>query len=62
MPQTILRYDMRQPGFSVTPRADMYAAAIEQCAWGDNNGIGSVHLSEHHGSEDGFVLPRPTHV
>ena len=58
MPQTILRYDMRQPVFSSTPRADMYAAAIEQCAWGEKNGIGSVHLSEHHGSEDGYC-PSP---
>ena len=58
MPQTILRYDMRQPEFSTIPRADMYSAAIEQCAWGEKNGVGSIHLSEHHGSEDGYC-PSP---
>lgn len=58
MPQLIYRYDMRQPSFSEVPRADMYSAAIEQCAWADANLRGGVHLSEHHGSEDGYC-PSP---
>jgi alkanesulfonate monooxygenase SsuD/methylene tetrahydromethanopterin reductase-like flavin-dependent oxidoreductase (luciferase family) len=58
MPMLMLRYDMRQPDFCDTPRADMYQAAIDQCAWAERQGITSVHLSEHHGSEDGYC-PSP---
>lgn len=58
MPNVMLRYDMRHPSFSETSSADMYSAAIAQCAWGESKGIGSVHLSEHHGAEDGY-LPSP---
>ena len=58
MPDVMLRYDMRQPDICTASRADMYQAAIEQCAWGEENGFHSVHLSEHHGSEDGYC-PSP---
>ena len=58
MAETMLRFDMRQPETSRVSRADMYQAAIEMCAWGDDKGIGSVHLSEHHGSADGYC-PSP---
>ena len=58
MPQLMLRFDMRQPEPVRAPRADMYACAIEMCAWGDELGIPAVHLSEHHGSEDGYC-PSP---
>lgn len=58
MPALMLRFDMRQPDTSQVSRADMYQAAIDMCAWGDDNGIPAVHLSEHHGSEDGYC-PSP---
>ena len=58
MPQPILRYDMRLPAFGTATHAELYAAAIEQCAWAEDKGFGSVHLSEHHGSEDGYC-PSP---
>jgi alkanesulfonate monooxygenase SsuD/methylene tetrahydromethanopterin reductase-like flavin-dependent oxidoreductase (luciferase family) len=58
MPSNMLRYDMRQPDFCTASKADMYQAALAQCAWGENNGFPSVHISEHHGSEDGY-LPAP---
>jgi alkanesulfonate monooxygenase SsuD/methylene tetrahydromethanopterin reductase-like flavin-dependent oxidoreductase (luciferase family) len=54
----MLRFDMRQPDIAKTSQADLYQAAIEMCAWGDTNGIGTVHLSEHHGSPDGYC-PSP---
>ncbi len=57
MPDVMLRFDMRQPEIAKTSQADLYQAAIEMCEWGDNN-IGSVHLSEHHGSPDGYC-PSP---
>ena len=58
MADVMLRYDMRQPDICTSSSADMYQAAIEQCAWGEGNGFRSVHLSEHHGSEDGYC-PSP---
>ena len=58
MANVMLRFDMRQPGITDTSQADLYQAAIEMCAWGDTNGIGTVHLSEHHGSPDGYC-PSP---
>lgn len=58
MPSLMLRFDMRQPDTSRVSRADMYQAAVDMCAWGDDNGIPAVHLSEHHGSEDGYC-PSP---
>lgn len=53
-----LRYDMRRPRFCTASKSEMYNAAIEQCAWAEKNGFGSVHLSEHHGSGDGYC-PSP---
>lgn len=58
MPQLMLRFDMRQPDTTRISRADMYQSAIEMCAWGDEVGIPAVHLSEHHGSDDGYC-PSP---
>jgi alkanesulfonate monooxygenase SsuD/methylene tetrahydromethanopterin reductase-like flavin-dependent oxidoreductase (luciferase family) len=52
-----LAYDMRayEGGAS---HAELYRAAIDQCAWADRHGFNSVVLSEHHGSADGY-LPSP---
>ena len=58
MADVMLRFDMRQPGIATVSQADLYQAAIDMCAWGDEHGIGSVHLSEHHGSPDGYC-PSP---
>jgi len=52
-----LAYDMRAPSFG-TPAPALYRAAIEQCAVADRAGFQSVVLSEHHGSDDGY-LPSP---
>ncbi len=58
MADVMLRFDMRRPDISQVSQADLYQAAIDMCAWGDEQGIGSVHLSEHHGSPDGYC-PSP---
>jgi alkanesulfonate monooxygenase SsuD/methylene tetrahydromethanopterin reductase-like flavin-dependent oxidoreductase (luciferase family) len=58
MADVMLRFDMRLPEFAKSSQADMYQAAIDMCAWGDQHGIGSVHLSEHHGADDGYC-PSP---
>jgi alkanesulfonate monooxygenase SsuD/methylene tetrahydromethanopterin reductase-like flavin-dependent oxidoreductase (luciferase family) len=52
-----LSYDMRAPDFG-GPIEDLYAAALEQCAWADQIGFESVSLMEHHASTDGY-LPSP---
>ena len=53
-----LRYDLRCPGWARTSPAELYAAALEQCAWADRLGFEAVIISEHHGSPDGY-LPSP---
>jgi len=53
-----LRLDLRRAPFAETTHAELYAAALEQCAWADERGFGSVTLSEHHGVDDGYV-PAP---
>lgn len=53
----VLKYDMRapQPG---APIEALYGAALEQIAWADRNGFGTLMLAEHHGNDDGY-LPAP---
>ncbi len=52
-----LRFDMRAPGWA-GPAADLYAAAIDMCAWAETRGAVLAVLSEHHGTDDGH-LPAP---
>jgi alkanesulfonate monooxygenase SsuD/methylene tetrahydromethanopterin reductase-like flavin-dependent oxidoreductase (luciferase family) len=58
LPILTLRYDLRCPPFSKASHAELYATALEQCAWADRLGFAAVLLSEHHGSPDGY-LPSP---
>jgi alkanesulfonate monooxygenase SsuD/methylene tetrahydromethanopterin reductase-like flavin-dependent oxidoreductase (luciferase family) len=53
-----LRYDLRVPDFASTTHAAQYRACLEQCAWGDERGFDLVVLSEHHGTDDGY-MPAP---
>jgi alkanesulfonate monooxygenase SsuD/methylene tetrahydromethanopterin reductase-like flavin-dependent oxidoreductase (luciferase family) len=52
-----LRYDLRLPD-AARRAPDVYAAAIEQCAWADRLGFRWVVLSEHHAADDGYC-PSP---
>ncbi len=52
-----LRFDMRTPPLGA-PAVQLYAAAIEMCAWAEHRDCIAVVLCEHHGSEDGY-LPSP---
>jgi alkanesulfonate monooxygenase SsuD/methylene tetrahydromethanopterin reductase-like flavin-dependent oxidoreductase (luciferase family) len=52
-----IRFDMRAPAFGA-PTTDLYAAAIDMCAWAEHHGCLAAVLCEHHGSEDGY-LPSP---
>jgi alkanesulfonate monooxygenase SsuD/methylene tetrahydromethanopterin reductase-like flavin-dependent oxidoreductase (luciferase family) len=54
-----MRFDFRNPAFAGTSMADRYAAAIDMAEWADSLGIAaSIAVSEHHGSEDGYI-PSP---
>lgn len=55
MANSSIRFDMRAPGFGEASRGELYAAALDMCAWADERGFVSVALSEHHGVEDGFM-------
>jgi len=54
----LLRFDFRNPEFAGTTMAERYAAGLDMCELGDRLGFFSVILSEHHGSDDGY-LPSP---
>ena len=49
-----LRFDMRAPAWGA-PAADLYAAAIDMCAWAETRGAIVAVLSEHHGADDGHL-------
>jgi alkanesulfonate monooxygenase SsuD/methylene tetrahydromethanopterin reductase-like flavin-dependent oxidoreductase (luciferase family) len=50
-------FDMRAPDWG-TPRATLYAAALDMIAFMDGIGVPRVNLMEHHASDDGY-LPAP---
>lgn len=60
MTYLVIKYDLRAPAFG-TPAPALYRAAVEQCAWADRQGFGTLMLAEHHGSDDGY-LPSPIGV
>ena len=52
----LLRFDLRIPPFvdGLTP-ADQYREFLEMIRWADQRGFAAVVLSEHHGTEDGYM-------
>jgi Luciferase-like monooxygenase len=52
-----IRFDMRAPALDGAT-TDLYATAIEMCAWAEQHGCLAAVLCEHHGSDDGY-LPAP---
>ena len=55
---SVLRFDMRSPGLDPERTRALYEAALDMAAWADARGFDAITLSEHHGTEDGF-LPAP---
>jgi alkanesulfonate monooxygenase SsuD/methylene tetrahydromethanopterin reductase-like flavin-dependent oxidoreductase (luciferase family) len=53
----MLHFDMRAPDIG-PPAPELYRAAVEMASWADERGLLSVVISEHHGSDDGY-LPSP---
>jgi alkanesulfonate monooxygenase SsuD/methylene tetrahydromethanopterin reductase-like flavin-dependent oxidoreductase (luciferase family) len=48
-----LHYDFRAPAIG-PPAQALYAAALEQCAWGEGAGFDEVVISSHHGCDDDY--------
>jgi len=48
-----LHYDFRAPAIG-PPAAELYGAALEQCAWGEGVGFDEVVISSHHGCDDDY--------
>ena len=55
---SLLRFDLRHPDFSPVSSSELYSAALEMAAWADERGFDGLVVSEHHGTDDGF-LPSP---
>ena len=53
----MLHFDMRAPAIGPPP-PELYKAALDMAAWGDERGLAAVVISEHHGEDDGY-LPSP---
>jgi alkanesulfonate monooxygenase SsuD/methylene tetrahydromethanopterin reductase-like flavin-dependent oxidoreductase (luciferase family) len=51
----LMRFDMRAPAFGSAAAAELYAAALDMAEWGEQNGCMQLVISEHHGSEDGYL-------
>jgi alkanesulfonate monooxygenase SsuD/methylene tetrahydromethanopterin reductase-like flavin-dependent oxidoreductase (luciferase family) len=58
MATLMMRFDLRVPEFAPTTHAAQYAACLEMCEWAERLGFLAVALSEHHGTDDGY-LPAP---
>jgi alkanesulfonate monooxygenase SsuD/methylene tetrahydromethanopterin reductase-like flavin-dependent oxidoreductase (luciferase family) len=55
---SILRFDLRAPAFAKADAAALAAAALDMAAYADEKGLSSIVISEHHGTDDGY-LPAP---
>jgi alkanesulfonate monooxygenase SsuD/methylene tetrahydromethanopterin reductase-like flavin-dependent oxidoreductase (luciferase family) len=53
-----IRFDLRAPEWGPATHRELYAAALEQAVWADEQGLDIVVLSEHHSVDDGY-LPSP---
>ena len=53
-----MRFDFRNPAHADTSMTERYRAGLDMAAWADEQGFVSIVLSEHHGSDDGY-LPSP---
>ncbi len=50
-----MRFDFRNPAFSETTMTERYRAGLDMVEWADQHGFLTVVLSEHLGSDDGYL-------
>lgn len=55
MAMSVIRFDLRAPGFTPAQTRDLYATALDMAAWADEHGFDMCVLSEHHGADDGYM-------
>ncbi|QYG94018.1 LLM class flavin-dependent oxidoreductase [Iamia sp. SCSIO 61187] len=55
MPILVMRFDLRNPAFAGVSATERYRAALDMSAWADDHGVMAIVLSEHHGSDDGYL-------
>ena len=58
MAMPTIRFDLRTPPMATVTKAEQYAACLEQSVWAEEHGFATTVLSEHHGTDDGY-LPSP---
>lgn len=54
----LMRFGMRHVTEEPRLRSDLYRAALDMAEWGESRGCLTAVVSEHHGSDDGY-LPSP---
>ena len=54
MVNLLMRFDMRNPDFGAST-SELYKAAIEMSVWAEEKGFDTIQISEHHGSDDGYL-------
>ena len=58
MPNKVMNFDLRHPPQFGTTGAEIYAAALDMCAWADEQGFERISVAEHHQNDDGYI-PSP---
>lgn len=58
MGMALIHFDMRAPGLEPAESRRLYGAAMEMAAFADKKGFDLCVLSEHHGTDDGY-MPSP---
>ncbi|MFO1425793.1 MAG: LLM class flavin-dependent oxidoreductase [Steroidobacteraceae bacterium] len=51
----VMNFDLRHPPEFGRSGAQVYAAALEMCAWADAHGFARIGVPEHHQNEDGYI-------
>ncbi len=57
-PRFGLYYDFRNPRSSGRTTEQVYAENFDQITWADSAGFGSVWISEHYFTDDGYTPAR----
>jgi alkanesulfonate monooxygenase SsuD/methylene tetrahydromethanopterin reductase-like flavin-dependent oxidoreductase (luciferase family) len=55
MPVLVMNFDLRHPAQFQPTGAEIYANALDMCAWADEHGFARIGIPEHHQNEDGYV-------
>ncbi|MFA5630555.1 MAG: LLM class flavin-dependent oxidoreductase [Porticoccaceae bacterium] len=55
MPVKVMNFDLRHPAQFRTSGADIYAAALDMCAWAEEHGFARIGIPEHHQNDDGYI-------